>query len=142
MDWPQTERPLVRCHRIDRFHGARSHLNMTLRRSVAVVVLTLVAGTQLFSAAAAAPKAQRWQVGTPIVTYWCGPQMNDSTATQMKEGGFNMVWCAEKELDVRTSTWIVRALPVEPEALISVVCFLVSVIFFFGSPAAPCWRRR
>ena len=30
----------------------------------------------------------------------------------------------------------------EADALISVVCFLVSVIFFFGSPAAPCCLRR
>ena len=43
---------------------------------------------------------------------------------------------------LRTSTWIVRALPVEPDALISVVCLRVSVIFFFGSPAAPCCLRR
>src|SRR5437899_214724 len=39
---------------------------------------------------------------------------------------------------LRTSTWIVRALPIDPAALISVVCLRVSVIFFFGSPAAPC----
>ena len=43
---------------------------------------------------------------------------------------------------LRTSTWIVRALPVESAALISVVCLRVSVIFFFGSPAAPCCLRR
>ena len=39
---------------------------------------------------------------------------------------------------LRTSTWMVRALPVESAALISLVCLRVSVIFFFGSPAAPC----
>ncbi|HOY60034.1 MAG TPA: hypothetical protein PK640_18095 [Verrucomicrobiota bacterium] len=41
-----------------------------------------------------------WNVGTPIVTYWAGPPMTDSVARQMKEGGWNLVWCAEKELDV------------------------------------------
>ena len=43
---------------------------------------------------------------------------------------------------LRTSTWIVRALPVESAALISVVCLRVSVIRFFGSAAAPCCLRR
>ena len=37
---------------------------------------------------------------------------------------------------LRTSTWIVRALPVESASLISVVCLRVSVIFFFASPRA------
>ncbi len=39
-------------------------------------------------------------MGTPIVTYWCGPPLGDATARQMSEGGFNLVWCGEKELDV------------------------------------------
>jgi hypothetical protein len=43
---------------------------------------------------------KHWQVGTPIVTYWAGPAMTDAVAQQMAEGGFNMVWCSEKELDV------------------------------------------
>ena len=43
--------------------------------------------------AVAAPAAASWKVGTPIVTYWCGPSMTDATATQMAEGGFNLVWC-------------------------------------------------
>ncbi len=34
---------------------------------------------------------------------------------------------------LRTSTWMVRALPVESERLISEVCLRVSVIFFFSS---------
>jgi hypothetical protein len=41
-----------------------------------------------------------WQVGTPIATYWAGPALTDSVAKQMAEGGFNLVWCGEKELDV------------------------------------------
>jgi hypothetical protein len=41
-----------------------------------------------------------WQVGTPIVTYWCGPALTDTVADQMKKGGFNLVWCDEKSLDV------------------------------------------
>jgi hypothetical protein len=50
--------------------------------------------------ASAAPAVAPWKVGAPIVTYWCGPSMTDATATQMAEGGFNLVWCGEKELDV------------------------------------------
>jgi len=41
-----------------------------------------------------------WTVGTPIVTYWAGPAMTDAAAQQMAEGGWNMVWCTEKDLDV------------------------------------------
>ncbi|RPJ20928.1 MAG: hypothetical protein EHM35_18880 [Planctomycetaceae bacterium] len=45
--------------------------------------------------------AGSWQVGAPIVTYWCGPSLTDAVAQQMAEGGFNLVWCgSEKELDV------------------------------------------
>ncbi len=41
-----------------------------------------------------------WKVGVPIVTYWAGPPMTDAVAQQMKEGGWNLVWCGEKDLDV------------------------------------------
>jgi len=44
--------------------------------------------------------AASWTTGTPIVTYWAGPPMSDAVARQMKEGGWNVVWCAEQELDV------------------------------------------
>lgn len=50
-------------------------------------------------AAEVSPPAH-WRVGTPIVTYWAGPAMTDATAQQMAEGGWNLVWCGEKELDV------------------------------------------
>lgn len=51
---------------------------------------------QLEAGAGAPP----WKVGRPIVTYWCGPPMTDPSARQMAEGGFNLVWCGEKELEV------------------------------------------
>ena len=41
-----------------------------------------------------------WHVGTPIVTYWAGPPMTDAVAQQMAEGGWNVVWCTEKDLDL------------------------------------------
>ncbi len=52
------------------------------------------------NAAGAANAAGSWKMGPPIVTYWAGPSMTDATAQQMKEGGWNLVWCSEKELDV------------------------------------------
>ena len=51
-------------------------------------------------ATAAEPSAAApWTVGTPIVTYWCGPAMTDAVAKQMADGGWNLVWCGEGELD-------------------------------------------
>jgi len=46
----------------------------------------------------AAP-AGSWSVATPIVTYWCGPSMTEATARQMADGGWNLVWCGEKDLE-------------------------------------------
>jgi hypothetical protein len=48
----------------------------------------------------AEPPVSTWQVGVPIVTYWAGPAMTDKVAQQMADGGWNLVWCTEKELDV------------------------------------------
>lgn len=47
-----------------------------------------------------------WEIGTPIVSYWAGPgfpnggDLTDAAASQMREGGWNLVWCEETELDV------------------------------------------
>ena len=56
----------------------------------------LLAAADLY---AAEPDAS-WNLGTPIVTYWAGPALTDTAAQQMADGGFNLVWCTEKELDV------------------------------------------
>jgi hypothetical protein len=48
----------------------------------------------------AAGRDVSWKINTPIVTYWAGPPLTDSVARQMAEGGWNLVWCGEKELDV------------------------------------------
>ena len=45
------------------------------------------------------PSASTWQVGTPIVTYYAGPDLNEAAARQMAEGHWNLVWCNEKQLD-------------------------------------------
>jgi hypothetical protein len=73
-----------------------------MRTRLTIVLLLLVYDTA-HPAPAADPEAKsaaEWKVGTPIVTYWAGPPMTDAVARQMAEGGFNLVWCSEKELDV------------------------------------------
>jgi hypothetical protein len=62
------------------------------------IVFTLLVG--FAAAAAAADKDAAWKIGTPIVTYWAGPTLSDTAAQQMADGGFNLVWCGEKQLDV------------------------------------------
>ena len=66
-----------------------------------ILCLSLFVQTWWMHAAEADPNIASWQVGTPIVTYWCGPSLTDAVAQQMAEGGFNLVWCgSEKELDI------------------------------------------
>jgi hypothetical protein len=62
--------------------------------------LAILAVTVFTSTTAEAALSSDWKVGIPIVTYWAGPAMTDAVATQMAEGGWNLVWCGEKELDV------------------------------------------
>jgi len=74
----------------------------TMRTGLTVVLMLAVHGI-VQPARAAGPAVEssgEWQVGTPIVTYWAGPAMTDAVARQMADGGFNLVWCSEKELDV------------------------------------------
>lgn len=63
-------------------------------------LVSVLAALPLPSDAGEAPAPRTWEVGTPIVTYWAGPSMTDATAQQMAAGGWNLVWCGEKELDV------------------------------------------
>jgi hypothetical protein len=71
------------------------------KRSAIVVLLVVYAIAHPATAADPQPSSPNaWKVGTPIVTYWAGPPMTDKVARQMADGGFNLVWCTEKELDV------------------------------------------
>jgi hypothetical protein len=69
-----------------------------------LTILFLLVAFEVGQLARAADPATKsvgaWKVGTPIVTYWAGPAMTDAVARQMAKGGFNLVWCSEKELDV------------------------------------------
>lgn len=43
---------------------------------------------------------EMWKLGRPIVTYYAGPSITEASAQLMKDGGWNVIWCTEKELDV------------------------------------------
>jgi len=68
-----------------------------MQTTIAGVIL----GSLVFNAgcASVAKPPVRWQVGEPIATYYAGPAITDPVARQMKEGGFNLVWCSEQEMD-------------------------------------------
>jgi hypothetical protein len=69
---------------------------MTSKNLMPTILVFVVAATSV----AVADKPGPWNIGTPIVTYWAGPPMTDAVARQMAEGGWNLVWCAEKDLDL------------------------------------------
>src|SRR6476659_5541810 len=75
---------------------------MNLHPPLASLLASIAAALAiLVPAANAAPSPQaHWTVGAPIVTYWAGPAMSEAVVRQMKEGGFNVVWCGEKDLDL------------------------------------------
>jgi hypothetical protein len=45
------------------------------------------------------PKRRR-SFGLPIATYWSPPVINDASVKQMTEGGFNLIWGKEGDLDL------------------------------------------
>jgi hypothetical protein len=75
----------------------QSEVNMLAKILPPILVMFAVAAGEV---AIAADNASSWSVGTPIVTYWAGPPLTDAVARQMADGGWNLVWCDEKQLDV------------------------------------------
>jgi hypothetical protein len=69
-----------------------------MRPQLALVAVLVAGGAARLGRAE--EQAAAWRVGTPIVTYYAGPPMSDAVATQMAEGGFNVVWCGEQDLDL------------------------------------------
>ena len=71
-----------------------------------VIAVILFVSTRSCWCQAGDPSVAGWKVGTPIVSYWAGPgypggsELNDAAAVQLVEGGWNLVWCRENELDV------------------------------------------
>jgi len=69
---------------------------MSIAFGVALLMSAILGAPPAAEEKAPAP----WRVGTPIVTYWAGPPMSDAVAEQMAAGGWNLVWCGEKDLDL------------------------------------------
>jgi len=71
-----------------------------------LIIFAMLIATQLPGRDATAAPAGEWKLGIPIVNYWAGPgyptaaPLDDAAALQLVEGGWNMVWCNEEELDV------------------------------------------
>ena len=71
---------------------------MSLHLIAAIALAAMPAGRGL--------AADAWRVDTPIVSYWAGPgytnggDLTDAAAKQLAEGGWNLMWCREKELDI------------------------------------------
>jgi hypothetical protein len=72
---------------------------MKFLRPCLLGLLSTLIGVHL-GAQTAVAAGSPWRVGTPIVTYWAGPSMTDAVAQQMSDGGWNLVWCTEKDLDL------------------------------------------
>jgi hypothetical protein len=69
-----------------------------MKKIFSAVMLTL---TIACTGKAYAKKTQPWQVGTPITTYYAGPPITDTSAKQMADGGFNLIWCnTAAEMDI------------------------------------------
>ena len=67
---------------------------------VAAVLAFAAGGLPLWAAETQGQAVSAWKLGAPIVTYWAGPALTDAVAQQMADGGWNLAWCAEKDLDV------------------------------------------
>lgn len=68
------------------------------KRVIIITVAMLMVGTWRIGAEENKKGIGIWKVGIPIVTYYAGPEMSEAVAKQMAEGGFNVVWCREKDL--------------------------------------------
>lgn len=83
------------------------------------ILSVALAATCLHIHLAGAAPARAWTLGAPVVSYWAGPgypggsPMTDAAAVQLAEGGWNLVWCREKELDVAQRRGL-RALLTDP----------------------------
>jgi len=78
---------------------------MGVLNPISITWVCLVSAILMSSGAALArPEGDQWQIGRPIVSYYAGPghssPMTEESARQMADGGWNLVWCSEKDLDL------------------------------------------
>ncbi len=73
--------------------------------SLTVTFLSLVVLDGCFvGPALGQPAGDEWKIGKPIVSYYAGPghssPLTKDSAQQMADGGWNLVWCGEQDLDL------------------------------------------
>ena len=71
-------------------------MNMTKAAGATILLAAIMLNASCLSVP---EKSLRWQVGTPIATYYAGPPITAAVAKQMQAAGFNLIWCKEAELD-------------------------------------------
>jgi len=88
-------------------------------RTKVFVCLSLIILSSICAAVAVAGNVERWKIGTPITTYCAPPDLNESSVNNLVEGGFNLVWSGEGNLDLaqrnglRAQIWLAQT----PETL-------------------------
>jgi len=65
--------------------------------SYLILVLSILAFATTSNTAGA---KEMWKLKKPIVTYYAGPTITEASAQLMKDGGWNLIWCTEKTLDI------------------------------------------
>lgn len=65
-----------------------------------VTLVRFVIAIALATASSTARAEETWKLTKPIVTYYAGPRVTDESAQLMKDGGWNVIWCNEKNLDI------------------------------------------
>ncbi len=94
-----TKRTLAQVDYTKNFTYGMYYTQAVYWRAVRLGQIQLPGRSKAAAPAPAKSTGTRWRVGTPIMTYWAGPPMTDATAQQMADGGWNLVWCHENELD-------------------------------------------
>lgn len=74
-------------------------MNVLINPSKTTRAMILMWGLVVCSCAFAAGKPKSWEIGAPIITYYCGPEITDATAKHMADAGFNLSWSTDKDLD-------------------------------------------
>ncbi len=78
---------------------SRGRTAVALLLAAGLAVVTMGGRTSARGRGAIQPAGERWVIGTPIVTYWGGPDMSGPLASRLAAGGWNLVWCGEADLD-------------------------------------------